>query len=116
MSILLFIISRNLEMGGGEGGVQGVNKKYELIFLYFHILIFGLVEGGGRGVLGKRTNPTYILLVLTFWVTNSPDGDPTLGGPVGVLTWVLRNWVWTSPPRSSPPVAPGSLGSLGSLD
>ena len=32
VTVLLLIISRNLEMGG-EGGVQGVNKKYELIIL-----------------------------------------------------------------------------------
>ena len=43
-------------MGGG-GGVQGVNKKYELIFLYFHILIFGLVEGGGGGGPRQKNQP-----------------------------------------------------------
>ena len=77
---------------GGEGGSRGAIKNTSLYFYIFISLYLGWLRGGwGRGVLGKRTNPTYILLVLTFWVTNSPDGDPTLGGPVGVLTWVLRN-------------------------
>ena len=59
MSNFKSIISRNLEMGG----VQGVDKKYELIFLYFHILIFGLVEGGGGGSSAKE--PTLLIFYLS---------------------------------------------------